>query len=72
MTSLLGSPFGQSLLSLVLRHAAVVVSGLDSTLHFLNDVQVILDILETAVIGQIVEQCSDFLFGRTHGDSPVG
>jgi hypothetical protein len=54
------------LFGLVLPYATVLVGSDDVMLHLLDDVQVILDVLQAAVVGEFLEQRLDFLFRGTH------
>ena len=61
------SPSSKPLLSVLLGDLAVLLGCLDPALHLLDHVEVVLDVFERALVGQLLEQGFYFLLGNTHG-----
>ena len=53
VTTLLGKPFAKSLLYFFLRYRALRISRLQTIAHLFNDKQVILNVLDRAVVWQL-------------------
>jgi hypothetical protein len=57
----------QPRLGLFLRNGAALLGRLDTVAGFLQNVEVILDILERALVGELGEQGFDVFLGSAHG-----
>ena len=56
MTRLLGKPLAQPLLYIVLREGPLLLSVVEALVHFIEDVEVVLDVLKRAVLGEFVQR----------------
>ena len=65
-TKLPGNPFIEPPFGLLLAHGAFMLGALDAFFGFLDDVKVILDVFEGAVIGQFIQEGLHFVLGRIH------
>lgn len=61
-----GNPFIEPPFGLLLAHGAFMLGALDAFFGFLDDVKVILDVFEGAVIGQFIQEGLHFVLGRIH------
>ena len=61
-----GNPFVEPPFGLLLAHGAFTLGALDAHFGFLDDVKVILDVFEVAVIGQFIQEALYFVLGRIH------
>ena len=59
-------PLAQSLLYVVLRECALLLGVFEAMAHFVEDVEVVLDVLKRAVLGELVQEGFDLLFGGRH------
>lgn len=57
---------GQARFDFILRERTVQAGVLQSPPHFVENVKVVLNILDRAVIGELLEKLFDVLFCRTH------
>ena len=55
---------------MLLGDFAVLLGRLDPALHLLDHVEVVLDVLERAPVGQLLEQGFYFLLGNTYSGGP--
>jgi hypothetical protein len=65
-TILLGKPFAQLALDVILSDRSVSVGYLETTSDFFDHVEMILTIFKRAVVWQLAQQGFDFLFGSDH------
>ena len=65
-TRLLGKPLAQPLLYVVLRECPLLFGVFQAVAHFIEDVEMVLDVLKRAVFGEFVEEGFDLLFGGGH------
>ncbi len=66
MTRLLGAPLRESSLSVSPGEGAVLLYGGGAALDLLEHVEVILNVFESAVVGELLEQSSDLLLSNAH------
>lgn len=65
-TRLLGKPLAQPLLHVVLGDCALLLGVFKSMAHFIEDVEMVLDVLKRAGLGELVKEGFDLLFGGRH------
>lgn len=65
-TRLLGKPLAQPLLYVVLRECPLLFGVFQAVAHFIEDVEMALDVLKRAVFGEFVEEGFDLLLGGGH------
>ena len=63
---LLGKPFRQTLLDLLLRHGSLCISRFESCTYLLNDMNVIVNVFGRAIIRQLTQKCANGVFGTSH------
>ena len=66
MTILLGKPFAKPLLNFFLRNRSFSISCIKPISHFLNHIQVILDILQRTIVRHFAEKRVNLFFSGTH------
>lgn len=66
MTSLLGEPFAQAGFNFFLRHCAVQAGVFKPASNLVKNIQVVLDVLDGAVVRKLIQQKFDVLLGRAH------
>ena len=66
MTRLLDEPFAEGGFHFVLRQGAIGARIFEATAHLIEHVEMILDVLNRAVIGALVQEFLDILFRRIH------
>jgi hypothetical protein len=65
-TRLLGKPLAQPLLNVVLRERPMLFGVIQPVAHFIEDIEVVLDVLKRAVLREFVKEGFDLLFGGGH------
>ena len=66
MTRLLGEPFAQLLFSFLLRNGSVLARVVETLPNFFENIEMILNVLQAAVLRKLVEQRLDLLFRGGH------
>jgi len=54
------------LFGFILRDGAVLMRVVEALAHFIEDIEVVLDVLQGAVLREFVEERLDLLLGRGH------
>jgi len=65
-TKLLGEPFAQPLFGLFLRKRALLMGVVQAAPHFVEDIQMVLNVFKRAILRQLAEERFDLLFGVRH------
>jgi hypothetical protein len=65
-TRLLGKPLAQPFLYVILRERSLLFGVFQPVAHFIEDVEMVLDVLKRAIFGQFVQKGFDLLLGAGH------
>jgi hypothetical protein len=65
---LLGRPLAEPLFYIFLRDCALLPGVFQAVAHFVEDVEMVLDVLKRTVFGELVREGFDLLLGRRYGE----